>query len=149
MIRMLKYKWMHHTKTHTHTYICIYIYIMPCAPVQLGGSIISLLNVHGVLFQLSVWVYSSGLLMACLSCCTASFCSEFINWVQGKIWCDFAKGKLYGCVSYVYWTVHHLDSWIKIDQLDVTCCIISLFNAQHVPDVSTSILRSLRLICWP
>ena len=49
--------------------------------------------------------------------------------------------------SYVYWTVHHLDSWIKIDQLDVTCFIISLFNAQHVSNVSTSILRNLRLIC--
>ena len=47
----------------------------------------------------------------------------------------------------MYWTVHHLDSWIKIDQLDVTCFIISLFNAQHVSNVSTSILRSLRLIC--
>ena len=23
--------------------------------------------------------------------------------------------------SYVYWTVRHLDSWIKRDQLDVTC----------------------------
>jgi hypothetical protein len=44
--------------------------------------------------------------------------------------------------------VHHLDSWIKIDQLGVTCFIISLFNAQHVSNVSTSILRSLRLICW-
>ena len=52
------------------------------------------------------------------------------------------------CWSYVYWTVHHLDSWIKRDQLDVTCFIISLFNAQHVSDVNTSILRSLRLICW-
>jgi len=31
-------------------------------------------------------------------------------------------------LSYVYWTVHHLDSWIKRDQLDVTCFIISLFN---------------------
>jgi len=50
--------------------------------------------------------------------------------------------------AYVYWTVHHLDSWIKRDQLDVTCFIISLFNAQHVSDVNTSILRSLRLICW-
>jgi len=50
--------------------------------------------------------------------------------------------------SYVYWTVHHLDSWIQRDQLDVTCLIISLFNAQHVSDVNTSILRSLRLICW-
>jgi len=38
---------------------------------------------------------------------------------------------------YVYWTMHHLDSWIKRDQLDVTCFIISLFNAQHVSDVST------------
>ena len=50
--------------------------------------------------------------------------------------------------SHVYWTVRHLDSWIKRDQLDVTCFIISLFNAQHVSDVNTSNLRSLRLICW-
>jgi len=52
------------------------------------------------------------------------------------------------CESYVYWTVHHLVSWIKRGQLDVTCFIISLFNAQHVSDVNTSIFRSLRLICW-
>ena len=32
-------------------------------------------------------------------------------------------------------------------QLDVTCFLISLFTAQHVSDVNTSILRSLRLIC--
>ena len=66
-------------------------------------------------------------------------------------------------MSYVYCTVDHLDSWIKIAQLDVTCFIISLFNAQHVSNVSTfiftfnaqhvsnvstSIFRSLRLICW-
>jgi len=38
-------------------------------------------------------------------------------------------------------------SWIKTDQLDVTCFIISLFTAQHVSNVSTSILWSLRLIC--
>ena len=49
---------------------------------------------------------------------------------------------------YVYWTVHHLDSWIERDQLDVTCFIISLFTAQHVSDVNTSILRNLRLIWW-
>ena len=48
--------------------------------------------------------------------------------------------------SYVYWTVHHLDSWIKIDQLHVTCFTISLFTAQHVSNVSTAIFRSLRLI---
>ena len=50
--------------------------------------------------------------------------------------------------SYVYWTVHHLDSWIKTDQRNATCFIISLFNAQHVSNINTSILRSLRLICW-
>ena len=50
--------------------------------------------------------------------------------------------------SYVYRTVHHLDSWVKRDQLDVTCFIISLLNAQHVSDVNTSIFRSLRLMCW-
>ena len=44
--------------------------------------------------------------------------------------------------------MHHLDSWIKRDQLDVTCFIISLFTAQHVSDVNIYILRSLRLICW-
>ena len=40
------------------------------------------------------------------------------------------------------------STWIKGDQLDVTCFIISLFNAQHVSDVNASILRSLRLIFW-
>ena len=40
------------------------------------------------------------------------------------------------------------SSCIKRDQLDVTCFIISLFNAQHVSDVNTSIVKSLRLICW-
>jgi len=48
--------------------------------------------------------------------------------------------------SYVNWTVHHLDSWVKRNQLDATCIIIILFSAQHVSDVNTSILRSLRLI---
>ena len=42
--------------------------------------------------------------------------------------------------------MHHLDSGIKIDQLDVTCFIISLFIAQHVSNVGTSIFRSLQLI---
>jgi len=30
-----------------------------------------------------------------------------------------------------------MTSWIKRDQLDATCFIISLFNAQHVSDVNT------------
>ena len=37
-------------------------------------------------------------------------------------------------------------SRIKTDQLDVTCFIISLFTAQHVSNVGTSIFGSLRLI---
>ena len=41
---------------------------------------------------------------------------------------------------------HAEDSWIKTDQPDVTCFIISLFTAQHVSNVRTSIFRSLRLI---
>ena len=40
------------------------------------------------------------------------------------------------------------DSWAKRDKLDITSFIIYLFNAQHVSDVNTSILRGLRLICW-
>jgi len=39
-------------------------------------------------------------------------------------------------------------SWVKRDQLDATCFIITLFSAQHVSDVNTSILRSLQLIRW-
>ena len=39
-----------------------------------------------------------------------------------------------------------VHSWIKRDQLDVTYFFISLFTAQHVLDVNTSILRSLKLI---
>jgi len=41
---------------------------------------------------------------------------------------------------------HKIEHWIKTDKLDVTCFIISLFTAQHVSNVSTSILRSLRII---
>jgi len=48
----------------------------------------------------------------------------------------------------VVWFPIFICNWVKRDQLDVTCFIISLFNAQHVSDVNTSILRSLLLICW-
>ena len=43
-------------------------------------------------------------------------------------------------------TMRMYYSWIRRDQLDVTCFIISLFADQHVSNVSTSIFRSLRLI---
>ena len=43
--------------------------------------------------------------------------------------------------------LEHNNLSMKIDQLDVTCFIISLFTAQHVSNVSTFIFRSLRLVC--
>ena len=39
-------------------------------------------------------------------------------------------------------------SWVKRDKLDATCFIITLFSVQHVSDVNTPILRSVRLIHW-
>ena len=51
-------------------------------------------------------------------------------------------------VVYIYCIYIYIYSRIKRDQLDNTCFIISLFNAQHISDVNTSILRSLWLICW-
>jgi len=78
--------------------------------------------------------------------------SKLHDWLRKKFIDPFIRksfnNAIYAIESYVYWTVHHLDSWIKRDQLDVTCFIISLFNAQRFSDVNTSILRSLRLICW-
>ena len=44
--------------------------------------------------------------------------------------------------GYFAWRPKHIyKRWIKRDQLDVTCFSISLFNAHHVSDVNTSILR--------
>jgi len=37
---------------------------------------------------------------------------------------DPLKRETYISTPYVYWTVHHLNSRIKRDQLDVTCFII-------------------------
>ena len=64
------------------------------------------------------------------------------------------------CANCVYNRgIHKIGSWsncamnnsshfsqVKRNQLDATCFIITLFSAQHVSDVNTSILRSLRLI---
>ena len=53
-------------------------------------------------------------------------------------------------LSYVYWTVHHCDSWRIRDQLDGTSyyVLFHFFYAQHVSDINTSIIRSLRLFYW-
>jgi hypothetical protein len=56
----------------------------------------------------------------------------------------------YMCVLHIFFTKDSNFSpkqskWLTVD---VTCFIISLFTAQHVSNVSTSIFRSLRIICW-
>jgi len=42
--------------------------------------------------------------------------------------CGAQNAEYYTIISYVYWTVHHLDSWIKTGQL----MSLALFFAQHV-----------------
>ena len=66
--------------------------------------------------------------------------------ITGSGWILFRMRKVLGSV--VEEITKQILCWIKRDQLDVTCYFISLFNAQYVPDVNTSILRSLRLICY-
>jgi len=78
-----------------------------------------------------------------LRACPGMYRDYFTFFVEHFLsWSDISPA------SYVYWTVHHIDSWVKRDQLDATCFIITLFSAQRVSDVNTSILRSLRLIRW-
>ena len=72
---------------------------------------------------------------------------------SAKVWCYSTDSNIlsHSAISafiLYYFVTQEQDSWITIDQLDATCFIISLFNAQHVSDVNTSILRSLRIICW-
>jgi len=74
--------------------------------------------------------------------CLITVVSSVARWsatFMANIVCELTLFCLIGCKRQYY-------SWIKIDQLDVTCFIISLFTAQHVSNVSTSIFRSLRLI---
>jgi len=69
---------------------------------------------------------------------------------EHKLWifhCAFVSRLLWPRHSWIK-TFQPAHYWVKRDQRDVTCFIISLFNAQHVSDVDTSILRNLRLICW-
>ena len=98
----------------------------------------------GLKFGLSHWRKNTGCEISGIGCWGKCLGLRGLGWGEWSV----IFTKYYPGESYVYWTVHHLDSWIKRDQLDVTCFIISLFNARHVSDVNTSILRSLRIICW-
>ena len=55
---------------------------------------------------------------------------------------------LYYCTLQLLPDFKLLLFWVKRDQLDVTYFIISLFNAQHVSDVNTTILRSQELATY-
>ena len=89
--------------------------------------------------------------------CNAWCLQILIIWAQGKAsvkfffffkpQCFITTYILHDCVSRLTLPCcrTYKISWIKIDQLDVTCFIISIFTAQHV-NVSTSIFRSLRHI---
>ena len=76
-----------------------------------------------------------------LKCCS---CPRFRTFCL-RIWCPKIWNWKYP--TYIYWTVHHLDSWIKIDQL---MSFALFFAARHVSNASTFIFRSLRLcVCIP
>jgi len=88
------------------------------------------------------FVFFKSNFMFCHNIC---FCAIDWKYVYFKV-CILIIGRVKESMGTNNWSVH--NNWIKRDQLDVTCFIISLFNAQHVSDVNTSTLRSLRLICW-
>jgi len=50
--------------------------------------------------------------------------------------------------SYVYWTMHHCNSWWLTDQLMSLAILFHFLCAQHVSDINISIIRTLRLCCW-
>ena len=57
------------------------------------------------------------------------FCELNIFFRKDFIQCKLPRGKR--AKSYAYWTVHHLDIWIKVDQLDDTCFIMSIYYATY------------------
>ena len=73
----------------------------------------------------------------------------FVVWLLVHVPCQqhtLLKERHFCPLTIMFHSNSLLISWIKIDQLDVTCFIISLFTAQRVSNVSTSIFRSLPLI---
>ena len=80
-------------------------------------------------------------LLLLLSWSTSYTLSQFLD-LEHNLHFHFTSGKTYtyikmlsfyfkicsdNYVPYAYWTVHHLDIWIKVDQLDDTCFIMSIY----------------------
>ena len=75
---------------------------------------------------------------------------------------EFKDAKIYevlyilyqlAAVGKIFWVLcilDHASSWYLSKERPTWCHLLYyfLFNVQHVSDVNTSILRSLRLICW-
>jgi len=83
-----------------------------------------------------------GVVCVCVCLCVWNIYGQWYIFLKNI----FIANKL--CTTrYVYWTVHHSDSWRIRDQLDVTCyyVLFHFFYAQHVSDINTPIIRSLRL----
>ena len=75
-------------------------------------------------------------------------CKMFAEVFQGLSFHSLQKTHREVCQLNQTYPLHEncFSCWLKRNQLDATCFIITLFSAQHVSDVNTSILRSLRLI---
>ena len=56
--------------------------------------------------------------------------------------------------NYIYWTVHNLNSWLKIEQHDVIWFIIAILTAQHISNISTFetcvavIIEIIKQVTW-
>jgi len=58
-------------------------------------------------------------------------------YLQSFVWSQNCESVHEGCARKIFWPIV-IICWVKRDQLDATCFIITLFNAQHVSDVNTS-----------
>ena len=86
--------------------------------------------------------------------CTENWTSQDSNCILPK--CKSPHISLTYLYAYVQ-TSHRIlclldqaSSWLLSKERPTWCHLLyfSLFNAQHVSDVKTTILRSLRLVCW-
>ena len=103
---------------------------------------------HEMSWRMQVW-YAIKLPWS-WNCRLFQFCFGVLN-VSEAVSC-VRVGEWLGCGQVVQGSIsgntERYFCWLERYQLDVTCFIVSLFTAQHVSDVNTSIIRSLRLIWW-
>jgi len=113
-------------------------YVMLCYVMLLGYVTLCyvMLLCYDMIYDMTCYVMLCCFMLCCYVICCVKLCYVTLCYSSG-----YRKSPQLFHISLSL-------CWIKRDQLDVTCFIISLFTAQHVSDVSTSNVRSLRLICW-